>query len=93
MDLKSYLLKQGMKLMQDPRFMKLMQDERVMKTVMQAMQLRGKVQESLEHRVQRVAKSLNLVTKKELRELERAMRKIQRELDDARAREKRAPEG
>jgi len=89
MDLKNLLLSRGMKLMQDPRFMKLMQDPRVMKTVMQAIQLRGKVQESFEERVQRVAKSLNLVTKKEVRELERTLRKMERELEAARAESER----
>lgn len=84
-DLKSRLMKRGMKLMQDPRFMKLLQDERVMKTVMQAMQLRGKVQESIDERVERVAKSLNLATKQEVRELKRVMRKMERELEEARA--------
>ncbi len=85
MELKNLLLSRGMKLMQDPRVMKLMQDPRVMKALMQAISLRGKVQESFEERVARVAKSLNLVTKKEVRELERTLRKMERELDAARA--------
>jgi hypothetical protein len=86
MNLKSQLLSRGMKLLKDPRFMKLMQDPRVLRTVMHAIQLRGKVQESFEERVARVAKSLNLVTRKEVRELERTLRKMERELDAARAR-------
>ena len=85
MSLKSILTKQGMKLMQDPRFMKLMQDERVMKVVMQAFQLRGKVQQSFDERVERVAKTLGFATKKEIRELRRAMRKMEEELERARA--------
>jgi polyhydroxyalkanoate synthesis regulator phasin len=85
MALKDRLLSQGMKLMQDPRVMKLMQDPRVMKTLMQAFELRGKVQESFEERVARIAKSLNLVTKKEVRQLERTLRKLERELEAARA--------
>jgi hypothetical protein len=93
MDLKNLLLSRGMKLMQDPRVSKLMQDPRVMKTLMQALQLRGKVQETFEERVARVAKSLNLVTKREVRELERTLRKMERELEAARAEidEKKAP--
>ncbi len=85
MDLKNLLLSRGMKLMQDPRVAKLMQDPRVLKTLMQAVALRGKVQETFEERVARVAKSLNLVTRKEVRELERTLRKMERELDAARA--------
>lgn len=83
MALKDLLMKQGSKLLQDPRFMKLMQDERVMKAVMNAMQLRGKVQESFDQRVERLAKTLNLATEKEVKELKRNIRKLERELDDA----------
>ena len=39
MSLKKTLMKQGMKMMGDPRVQKLMQDERVMKALMQAMSL------------------------------------------------------
>lgn len=83
MALKDLLMKQGSKLLSDPRFMKLMQDERVMKAVMNAMQLRGKVQESFDQRVERLAKTLNLATEKEVKELKRTIRKLERELDDA----------
>jgi hypothetical protein len=56
-----------------------------MKTLMQAIELRSRVQESFESRVARIAKSLNLVTRKEVRDLERTLRKMERELDAARA--------
>ena len=85
MALKDLLMKQGMKLMQDPRFMKLMQDERVMKAVMNAMQLRGKMQETFDQRVERIAKTFNLATQKEVKRLERMLRKMERELEDERA--------
>lgn len=85
MDLKGFLSKQGMKLMQDPRFAKLMSDERVMKAVMQAFQLRGKIQQSFDERVAEVAKKLNLATQAEVRDLKRAMRKMEQELEKARA--------
>ena len=86
-DLKSKLLKRGMKLMQDPRFMKVMQDERVLKTIMGAMQLRGKVQENLDERVERIAKKLNLATKQEIKDLRRTIRRMERELEEAKAEE------
>ena len=85
MDFKSFVQKQGLKLMQDPRFTKLMQDERVMKAVMQAFQLRGKVQQSFDEEVDKVAKTLNLATKREIRELKRTMRKMEQELERTRA--------
>jgi hypothetical protein len=74
-----------MKLVQDPRIAKLLEDPRVMKTLMQAIELRGKVQESFEARVARIAKSLNLVTRKEVKDLERTLRKMERELEAAHA--------
>jgi hypothetical protein len=83
-DIKKFLTQKGMKLMQDPRFMKLMQDERVMKAMMGAFQMRGKIQESLDKRVESIAKQLNLATKAELRDLKRALRKMEQELEKAR---------
>lgn len=72
-----------MKLMSDPRIGKLLQDERVMKTMMQAFQLKGKVQESFDQRVESIAKMFNLATKSEMRELKRALRKMEGELEKA----------
>jgi hypothetical protein len=83
-DIKKFLTEKGMKLMQDPRFMKLMQDERVMKAMMGAFQMRGKIQESLDQRVEVIAKKLNLATKAEIRDLKRALRKMENELEKAR---------
>jgi hypothetical protein len=80
-DIKDFVTKQGFKLMQDPRISKWMQDERVMKAVMQAMQLRGKVQQSFDEKVDRVAKALNLATKREIRELRRTLRKMEQEME------------
>jgi len=83
MDLKKLITKQGMKLMQDPRVAKIMQDERVMKTMMQAFQARSKAQENFDEMVQNAAKRLGLVTKGEVRELKRSMRKLETQLKKA----------
>ena len=72
-----------MKLMGDPRVSKLLQDERVMKAMMQAFQLKGKVQESFDQRVEAIAKTFNLATKAEVRELKRTLRKMESELERA----------
>lgn len=85
MDLKAKLLERGMKLLQDDRVMKVIQDERVMKTVMQAMELRGKVQQSVDEGVAKVAKSLNLATQQEVGELKRTIRKLEREVERSKA--------
>ncbi|MFW6051438.1 MAG: hypothetical protein ACODAU_09700 [Myxococcota bacterium] len=91
MDLKAYLTKQGMKLMQDPRIARLMQDERVMKAVMQAMQMRGRMAQRFDDRVDQVARALNLATKREIRELKRSLRRMEQELQQARAAKQGSP--
>lgn len=79
-DIKSFLKKRGMQIMQDPNVAKLMQDERVMKVAMQAFQLRGRVQEQIDGNVEKAAKSLGLVTKDEVRELKRTIKKLETEI-------------
>lgn len=77
------LMKQGAKVMQDPRVAKMMQDPRLMKAVAKGFELRGKVQQHFEHHVESLANSLNLATKAEVRELKRTIRKLERELKKA----------
>ena len=77
-------MSRGIKLLQEPRVMKAMQDERVMKLVMQAFTVRGKLQEGFDQRAEQIAKKLNLATQAEVRELKRAMRQMERELEEAR---------
>lgn len=74
------LTEQGLKLLSDPRVTKAMQDPRVMRGVLRAMELRGKVQEGMDQTVEQLAGQLGLVTKKEVRELKRSMRKLETEL-------------
>ncbi|MEM9068267.1 MAG: hypothetical protein AAGE52_07160 [Myxococcota bacterium] len=81
MAFRDFLAKQGLRIMQDPRFSRIAQDERVMKLLMQTLELRGQVQDRIDARVDRLAGSLNLATKKELRELKRTLRRMQQELE------------
>ena len=83
--MRDYLTKQGLKLMQDPRLARLLQDERVMRAMLQAIELRGRLQERIDVHVEDVARSLNLATKRELRELKRTLRRVEQELDRRRA--------
>ncbi len=78
--LKKTLLKQGMKLMTDPRVMKLMQDERVMKAVMAAMSMPGKVQSFTSEQVQHLAKAMALATEDEVKDLKRTVRRLEEEV-------------
>jgi cell division FtsZ-interacting protein ZapD len=78
--LKKSLMKQGMKLMSDPRVMKLMQDERVMKAVMAAMSMPGKAQSFAKERVENIAKAMALATEGEVKDLRRTVRKLEDEI-------------
>jgi len=84
-DVKSLLKQKSLELLQNPRVMELAQDPRVMKLAMQAFQARGRVQAEIDTRVEQLAHSMNLVTKKELRELTRNLKRMERELEQARA--------
>lgn len=77
---KKTLMKQGMKLMSDPRVMKVMQDERVMKAVMQMMTVPGKVQTFTNEQVEKLAKVMNLATEDEVNDLKRQIRRLEEEL-------------
>jgi cell division FtsZ-interacting protein ZapD len=79
--LKKTLMKQGMKLMTDPRVQKLMQDERVMKALMQMMNVPGKVQTFTNEQVERLAKAMSLATEDEVKDLKRQVRRLEEELN------------
>jgi hypothetical protein len=78
--LKKSIMKQGMKLMSDPRVMKLMQDERVMKAVMAAMSMPGKVQTFTQDQAEKIAKAMALATEDEVKDLKRTVRKLEEEI-------------
>lgn len=78
--LKKTLMKQGMKLMGDPRVMKIMQDERVMKAFMQMVNVPGKVQSFTSEQVEKLAKAMSLATEDEVKDLKRQIRRLEEEL-------------
>ena len=80
-DLKQKLMQEGMKLMSNPKVMKLMQDERVMKAVMGAMALPAKVTTATEHVGETVAKTLNMATAREVKDLKRTIRKLEEQVE------------
>jgi polyhydroxyalkanoate synthesis regulator phasin len=83
MSLKS-LFKMGADVLHDARVKdgvaKVLRDPRVMKAVAKGFELKGKVQQEFDQRVEKVAESLNLATKAEVRELKRTIRKLERDL-------------
>ncbi|CAN5918312.1 hypothetical protein BH11MYX4_BH11MYX4_54280 [soil metagenome] len=78
--IKKTLMKQGMKLISDPRVMKLMQDERVMKAVMQMMNVPGKVTSFTNEQIEKLAKAMSLATEDEVKDLKRQIRRLEEEV-------------
>ena len=78
--IKKTLMKQGMKLMTDPRVMKMMQDERVMKAVMQMMTVPGKVTSFTNEQIEKLAKAMSLATEDEVKDLKRQIRRLEEEV-------------
>lgn len=79
-ELKKSLMKQGLKLMSDPRVAKLLQDPRVMNAVMQAMSMPGKVQSFTAEQLEKLAKSMSLATEDEVNDLKRTVRRLEDEV-------------
>ncbi|MGD0676647.1 MAG: hypothetical protein ABSC94_14605 [Polyangiaceae bacterium] len=77
---KDALLKQGVKVMSDPRVMKWMQDERFMKAVMAAMSAPAKAQSYAREQAETIARAMALATESEVKDLRRTVRKLEDEL-------------
>jgi cell division FtsZ-interacting protein ZapD len=80
MSVKKTMLKQGMKLMSDPRVMKLMQDERFMKAMMALMSVPGRVSTFAQDQSGRFAKAMDLATEQEVKDLRRTVRSLEEQL-------------
>ncbi|MDH3727019.1 MAG: hypothetical protein OER77_05770 [Myxococcales bacterium] len=68
--------------LQDPRVGKVLRDPRTQKALMRALRFRGRVQERIDQRLERMARRLNLATAREVRELRRTIRRLEEELRD-----------
>lgn len=82
MSIKKTMMKQGMKLMSDPRVMKLMQDERFMKAMMTLMSVPGRVSTFAQDQSERFAKAMDLATEQEVKDLRRTVRSLEEQLAD-----------
>ncbi len=82
MSIKKKLMKQGLKLMSDPRFMKLMQSERFMHVMMGAMGMPGRISSFAQEQTARVAKVMDLATGQEVKDLRRAVRSLEEQIAD-----------
>lgn len=84
--LRESAMREGMKLMGNPRVMKLMQDPRFMKVMMRAFQLRGDVQGKFDKRAKQFAKTFKLATRDEVEQLKSTLRTLERSLKQVEAR-------
>ena len=75
--LRESAMREGMKLMGDPRVMKLMMNPRVQKVVMRAFQIRGEIQGRLDERRKRFARRFNLATRDDVNSLRDAIRSLE----------------
>lgn len=85
MDLKQELINKALKLMQNPSVAKAVQNPKVINGVMSALKLRSDVEKNVGASMKVIAKRLNLATESEMRELRRAIQRLERELADERA--------
>jgi polyhydroxyalkanoate synthesis regulator phasin len=90
MDVKKAAMDQLMKLMQNPKVMQVAMNPKVMSAVMTAMSVRGKVASASSTAVQTVARSLNLATRDEVKELRRTIRRLEETIGEMEAREQDA---
>lgn len=93
MAFKEQFMNKALTLLSDPRVSKVLSDPRVMSGVVSAMKLQSEVKRNLEDGVQRVVKSLHLASENEVRELQRAVARLERELERTRSQRRDPPEG
>jgi polyhydroxyalkanoate synthesis regulator phasin len=91
-DWRQQFLSRALTWMQDPRIAKVMQDPRVVSGLTSAVRLHNELQRSIEHGVQRITESLDLASRSEVRELRRAVSRLERELERARGQRRESEE-
>jgi polyhydroxyalkanoate synthesis regulator phasin len=69
--------------MQDPRVAELMKNPRMQAAVIRAFRIRGRIEGTVDRRLQSIAHRLNLATQKDLRTMHRRIRELERELREA----------
>jgi polyhydroxyalkanoate synthesis regulator phasin len=82
--LKQEAMRQGMKLMSNPKVMKLMADPRLMNAITQGFALKSRIQSEIDSRLRTMAVSLNLATKDDLQTLQRTVRQMETTVQDLR---------
>jgi hypothetical protein len=80
--LKQEAMRQGMKLLSNPKVMKVMADPRFMNAIGQGFALRGRIQMTVEEKLRSFASMLNLVTRDEIEEIKRDLTHVENTVND-----------
>lgn len=80
--LKREAMRQGMKLMSNPKVMKAMADPRLMNAISQGLAFKGKVQSGFENTMRQLIEVLNLATKEDLEYLKRSLAQMEDSVND-----------
>ena len=75
--LKQEAMRQGMKLLSNPKVMKMMADPRLMNAISQGFAIKGRIQSELETRLRVVAGALNLATREDVESLRSTIDQMQ----------------
>lgn len=86
MALKDTVLENLGKLMQSEQAMKVLQNEAVMKAVMKAFSVSNEARTLIDGQISQMIKTFNLVTRDEVKGLQRAVERLERELGDLQSR-------
>ena len=79
--LKEQAIRQGFKLIANPKVMKMMADPRVIGAITQGFALKGRIQSEIDHKLRWVANQLNLATKEDLEHLRFTLNQMESSLD------------
>jgi hypothetical protein len=80
MSIRDEMMKRGLQAMSDPRMAKLLQNPQVMKVLMALMQVPGKLNTFTNEQARVLASALRLATAEDVKELARAVQRLEREL-------------
>ncbi len=75
--LKQEAMRQGMKLLSNPKVMKMMADPRLMNAISQGFAIKGRIQTEIETRLRTVAGALNLATREDVESLRSTIDQMQ----------------
>ncbi len=79
--LKEQAMRQGFKLIANPKVMKMMTDPRVIGAITQGFALKGRVQSEIDQKLRWVANQLNLATKEEIESLRFTVNQMESSMD------------